>query len=229
MREKVLCLIIYFFLDGYNIQSQLEQKYTESCVKYKIIFIILLVSLSLFAQNEEKVILKVFQLPDPKNTDAFTKADIAVVNAFQEKYPNIELRSFSGINIEGMEMDSAPLMAIAGGVSPDIIYVNFRQSDTYIENNFLYPLDEFIAKESKQDLEYRVADAVWPVIKRKKIGEQQAHTWMLPYETLCRVMMYRKDLFYRVGLDPDQSPRNWEELLDYAKRMTIPCEGVFGL
>jgi|APSaa5957512622_1039677.scaffolds.fasta_scaffold05805_2 ABC-type sugar transport system permease subunit/ABC-type glycerol-3-phosphate transport system substrate-binding protein len=229
MREKALCLIIYFFLDGYNIQSQLEQKYMESCVKYKIIFIMLLVSLSLFTQNEEKVILKVFQLPDPKETDAFTKADIAVVNAFQEKYPNIELRSFSGINIEGMEMDSAPLMAIAGGVSPDIIYVNFRQSDTYIENNFLYPLDEFIAKESQQDLEYRVADAVWPVIKRKKIGEREAHTWMLPYETLCRVMMYRKDLFYRVGLDPDQPPRNWEELLDYAKRMTIPSEGVFGL
>ena len=100
-----------------------------------IITILLIISLGLFA--EDKVILKVFELPDPKRTDAFAKADMAVIKAFKEKYPHIELRSFSGITIEGMDLDSKPLMAIAGGVSPDILYINFRQSDTYIQNNFL--------------------------------------------------------------------------------------------
>jgi len=175
------------------------------------------------------VILKVFQLPDPKNTDAFAKADRAVIEAFKTKYPYIELRSFSGINIEGMDLDAGPLMAIAGGVSPDIIYVNFRQSDTYIQNNFLYPLDKFLDQEDPQEIEYRVEKPVWPVIERKMIGEDQKKVWCLPYETLVRVMMYRKDLFHRVGLDPENPPANWEELIDYARRLTIPEDGIYGL
>ena len=192
-----------------------------------IITILLIISLGLFA--EDKVILKVFELPDPKRTDAFAKADMAVIKAFKEKYPHIELRSFSGITIEGMDLDSKPLMAIAGGVSPDILYINFRQSDTYIQNNFLYPLDEFINNEEDDLLEERVAAPVWPVINRQKTGDEDKKIWMLPYETLVRVMIYRKDLFYRVGIDPDDPPENWDELYDYAKRMTIPSEGIYGL
>jgi len=59
------------------------------------IIILLIITFTLFA--EDKVILKVFELPDPKRTDAFAKADMAVINAFKKKHPNIELRSFSGI------------------------------------------------------------------------------------------------------------------------------------
>lgn len=201
-------------------------------MNYKIIFILLLLAVCLtnviYAQ-EEKIILKVFELPDPKNTDAFTKANIAVIDAFKEKFPHIELRSFSGIKIENMDLDAGPLMAIAGGVSPDIIYVNFRQSDTYVENNFLYPMDKFIAEQSAQDIKYRVEKPVWPVIKRRKIGESEDHVWCLPYETLVRVLMYRKDLFRRVGLDPENPPSNWEELLEYSRRLTISDEGIYGL
>jgi len=190
-----------------------------------LIFILIITSL----HGEEKVILKVFSLPDPKATDAFNRADMEVIKAFKKKYPGIELRSFSGIQIENMELDAGPLMAIAGGVSPDVIYVNFRQSDTYIENDFLYPMDKFLALQSQQEIDYRIEKPVMPVIKRKKVGESQEHVWCLPYETLVRVLMYRKDLFHKAGIDPEQPPRNWEELLDYARRLTIPSEGVYGL
>lgn len=57
----------------------------------------------------DPVILKVWKLPDPKKTDAFNRADLAVVDAFRKKSPHIELRPFSGIQIERMErMDSLP-------------------------------------------------------------------------------------------------------------------------
>ena len=179
--------------------------------------------------SQEKVVLKVFALPDPKDTGIYNRADMAVIKAFKEKYPNIELRKFSGIQLENMSLDSAPLLAIAGGVSPDVIYVNFRQSSTYIENDFLYPLDEYVNKESKKDLELRVAKPIWPVIQRKKSKEDSEHIWALPYETLVRVLMYRKDLFYKVGLDPNRPPKDWDELVTYAKKLTIPSEGTYGL
>jgi hypothetical protein len=51
----------------------------------------------------------------------------------------VELERFSGLKVEGAEVD---LLAIAGGVAPDVLYINFRKSDNYIRNNFLYPLDK---------------------------------------------------------------------------------------
>ncbi|MBP7562213.1 MAG: extracellular solute-binding protein [Candidatus Cloacimonetes bacterium] len=190
------------------------------------LFVFLLIIFPLF--SEEKIILKVFELPDPQKTDAYTKANSNVVKAFREKYPHIELRAFSGIKIENMDLDSGPLMAIAGGVAPDIIYVNFRQSDTYIQNNFLYPLDEFIAKETEETMNLRVEKPVWQVIKRKKKGEDQEKVWMLPYETLVRVLMYRKDAFKKAGLDPNQAPRNWDEFRNYTRILSNPSANQFG-
>jgi multiple sugar transport system permease protein len=109
-----------------------------------------------------------WSLPDPTRTDTNTRAQVAVVKEFVKRYPQIvqekyraryeadpdkygefdwgnvtvELVPRSGIQVEGTGLDSGPLMAIAGGVAPDIMYVNFRQSDTYIQEGFLYPLDK---------------------------------------------------------------------------------------
>ena len=44
--------------------------------------------------EEEPVVLKVWQLPDPKKTDAFNRADLAVVRAFRERFPYVDLRPF---------------------------------------------------------------------------------------------------------------------------------------
>lgn len=199
-----------------------------NCFRRSVFCILLLVHALGLAAVSKPVILKVFELPDPRHTDANSKANLAVVQAFREKYPHIDLRAFSGIKIEGMEMDSGPLLAIAGGVAPDIIYVNFRQSDTYIQNNLLYPLDEFIAREDPAMLDLRVEKPVWQVIKRKRKGEEKERIWALPYETLVRVLMYRKDMFRRVGLDPGRPPENWEEFKAYARQLTDPELGNYG-
>jgi multiple sugar transport system permease protein len=193
-----------------------------------LVLMMLLGVIGALGASGDKVVLKVFELPDPRNTDAYSKANAAVVQAFRKKFPEIELRAFSGIRIENMDLDAGPLMAIAGGVAPDILYVNFRQSDTYIQNNFLYPLDEFIAQESKEAMDLRVAKPVWQVIKRHRKGGCGEKVWMLPYETLVRVLMYRKDAFKRAGLDPTRPPRNWEEYREYAKKLSDPSRNEHG-
>ena len=178
--------------------------------------------------EQEKVILKVFELPDPKSSSPFQMADMKVLKAFNEKFPYIELRAFSGIKIEGQSMDSKPLMAIAGGVSADVLYVNFRQSDTYIQNGFLYPMDEYMTEMTDEDKELRIPDPFWPVIKRSGPAGKE-HVWALPSGAFVRVLTYRKDLFQKVGLDPNHPPETWGEMLEYARRMTLPKEGTYGV
>ena len=180
------------------------------------------------AEAREKLILKVFSLPNARNTSTPNLANLAVVDEFHKRFPHIRLRGFSGISIEGMGMDSRPLMAIAGGMSPDVIYVNFRQSHTYISQGFLYPLDEFVKEAPKDELEQRVPEAVLRVVRRKG-DDGKEHWWAMSYGLYVRALMYRKDLFLEVGLDPNRPPRTWEEFEDYAQRLTRSDKGSYGL
>ncbi|MBN1970899.1 MAG: extracellular solute-binding protein [Candidatus Delongbacteria bacterium] len=198
---------------------------------FKILFLIIMMVLGNLMGNSltnEKIILKVFELPDSRKTDPYSKAELAVVEAFKNEHPNIELKAFSGIDMEGIGMDTGPLLAIAGGVAPDILYVNFRQSDTYIRNNFLYPLDEFVSEMKENELSDRVPEPVWQVIRREGPGNQ-IKTWALPYEILVRVFMWRKDLFAKSGLDPEKPPKNWDELLSFSRQITDPSKMTYGL
>ena len=170
----------------------------------------------------------VFDLPDPSRTDTATRAEVAAVRRFVERFPElfaeryrdqyqahperygaynwdrvgVQLHRFSGITVPGVESD---LLAIAGGVAPDILYVNFRKSDTYIQQGFLHPLDHpddnYLTAMSEEELEFRVHEKIWPVIRR--VGpDGEVRTWALPYGgALGRVLLYRKDLFDAAGLD----------------------------
>ncbi len=63
---------------------------------------------------------------------------------FQQIHPHITLAPSVGLRIPGRTDDIAPLMQIAGDIPPEVMAVDFRKSDTYIRNKFLYPLDRFV-------------------------------------------------------------------------------------
>lgn len=171
-----------------------------------------------------KIVLRVWQLPTKEARSVPDKANWAIVQRFMELHPNIEMDGFKGLEVPGLGMESGPLLAMAGGVAPDVLYVNFRISDSYIQQKFLYPLDEYVEKwKRKEDLSKRIYPPVWKVIKR------EGHVWAIPYQTLVMTLQYRKDLFREAGLDPDRPPRNWDELYEYAKKLTIPEKGQYGM
>jgi len=159
----------------------------------------------------EQVELSVWQLPRPESTDIRALCDRAVIRAFQKKFPHIKLKSPTGIQIPELGMDSKPLMAIAGGVSPDVIYVNFRQSDTYIQEGFLYPLDEWYEKLSEEERQERVLPQVKKVVYRwgpgKKTGEDTGkHYWALPYGNYIKGLVWRKTCSRPWGWTPSSRP-----------------------
>ena len=189
---------------------------------------VLLILIGRGAVARDPLVLKVWSVPDPRATNAMDLAELAVVDAFHKKYPGVVLRGFSGISIQGMGMDSRPLMAIAGGMSPDVLYVNFRQSETYISQGFLYPMDEFIARLPADQRKGRVPGPARPVAYRAG-PDGQEHWWALPYMIAVRALMYRKDLFQEAGLNPNRPPKDWAELEAYAERLTRPEKGRYGL
>ena len=178
--------------------------------------------------TQDIITVRVFNLPKKRGGSPKEIADYRVLERFLETHPQIRLEAATPIQIQGSTMDAAPLMAIAGGTSPDIIYVNFRQSDTYIRNGFLYPLDEYIAQLPSEERDSRIPKPLVPVVHRAG-ADGQKHYWAMPYGPVAMVLQYRRDFFAAAGLDPDRPPQNWDELKEYAKRVSDPSRGIYGI
>lgn len=199
-----------------------------------------------------QVVIHNWVLPDSGRNDPMSRANLAVVRAFQRRYPDIvreryadryradpdtygdfdwdrvqvRPRKFTGIRVEGVESD---LLAIAGGVAPDVMYLNFRRSDTYVRQGFLAPLDEFLAQLPPGELEERVHPKVWPVIRRPG-PDGQTHTWALPYGGLLgKGLLYRKDRFEEAGLSSPDATWTWEDLHHAVRVLSDPGRGRYGI
>ena len=214
-------------------------------------------------------------MPDHRKTDTATLATMAVLKAFQRRFPDlfahryrdryradpdrygrhnwdrveVELHDYSGIRVEGVETD---LLAIAGGVGPDVLYVNFRKSDNYIQNAFLYPLDKpedhYLTSMTAEEIDFRIHPKIWPVIKRigpdgarglhvqldsgevKQTGKARGRVWAVPFGgALGKVLLYRKDLFDEKHLAYPTADWTWDDMLAAAKEITDPARGIYGL
>ncbi len=97
------------------------------------------------------VVIRAEGVPDPERTDVPARALRATVRAFLQQHPGIEVEPFTMPRVGESAMDSGPLMAIAAGVPPHAIYVNFRQSSTYIGQGFLAPMEALLARVIADD------------------------------------------------------------------------------
>ena len=88
-----------------------------------------------------------FKLPDKNATDPNSRANRAIVEAFEHSHPGIRLESAQGLQIGGPAAESNLLLAFAGGTAPDVVYVNFRSSASYIQQGFLIPLDGYLKND----------------------------------------------------------------------------------
>ena len=163
-----------------------------------------------------------FKLPDKNATDPKSRADRAIVDAFERAHPDIRLESAQGLQIQGQAAESNLLLAFAGGSAPDVVYVNFRSSASYVQQGFLMPLDDYLRKDPAT---YKhINPTLLPVLR----GAGRGHIYSVPYLAAVQALYYRKDMFQAAGLDPDKPPKNWDEFYSYAQKITDQPKGIWG-
>jgi len=109
------------------------------------------------AGGGEPVRLRIMGLPHATSTGVQARLGQALLRGFLDRYPQYDPRPFHMLSIRG-GMDEGPLMAIATGVEPHGIYVNFRQSSTYINHGFLAPLEILLARAVSANPDVRALD-----------------------------------------------------------------------
>ena len=223
-------------------------------------------------EHAEVIRLRAWGVPDQFGVGPVAEAEQMMMAQFRERYPWIDPISTTGLTIPGgsRTMDMVPFMQIAGDLAPDVLYVNFRQSQTYIGKKLLYPLDRYIEdlagasihdssrlteeqyvaalkRGSSWDLiEQRVPPQCWQVMRRRCPHERNCafraqaalppledhdHVWAFPMERLVVGLQFDRSLFTEyahAGVQP-RPPRDWDELLAWAKAMTHPQRRHFGL
>ena len=196
--------------------------------------------------------LTVFDLPDPSRTDPATRAELAVQREFLRRAPDllrvrqaaaparygamdlatlaVRLHRASGIKVEGVE---STLLAIAGNVAPDVLYVNFRQSDTYISQGFLHPLDRpedrYFTELAPEEVARRIHPKIEPVVRRPG-PDGQMRVWAMPGgPPLARVVLYRRDLFDAAGVPAPTPGWTWDDFHRACRALADPGRGIYAL
>ena len=109
-------------------------------------------------------------------------------------------------------VDAKMKAAQAAGNAPQLVYVNHATALRDGAGQGLYmPLNEYLNPALLNDL--------FPNIRQMITAKGNIYSIPLYVEPYS-LLYYRKDLFKQAGLNPDQPPRTWDELLSYAQKLT---------
>ena len=140
----------------------------------------------------------------------------AAVAEFERRHPNIDV---SVLSMGAGAMNPQKLMtAIVGEVPPDVIHQDRFTIGDWASRDTFMPLDELIERDRDKPDGIRAEEfykACWAEATYK--GEVYA----IPFNTDDRALYYNRKLFREAGLDPDDPPETWDELLECTKKLTV--------
>lgn len=179
-----------------------------------IIMIVLIISSFQQVFSAEKRAIKFWIYGGAQIRDPIKK----VCQDFEKTHPDIEidLQVFA----DWTDLNRKALLAIAGGDPPDIIRGKPQLLADFAEKGALEPLDNYIKKE-------RINTAYFVDILFQKSAKYKGKTYAFPFHATAPALMYNPELFKAAGLK--RPPNTWDEVIEYAKKLTIPEKKQWGL
>jgi len=140
----------------------------------------------------------------------------AAFHKFEKAHPGVEVRMLS-MNVGGMSAQKL-MTAIVGNSPPDVILQGRHTIADWASRDTFLALDDYIAKDrSKPD--GLKPEEYYPVAWDETIYKGKCYA--IPNDVDDRILYYNKTIFRQAGLDPNKPPRTWEELMTYAKKLTV--------
>lgn len=110
-------------------------------------------------------------------------------------------------------------MMIAGGIAPDVLMMKFRSIDSFVSKGMVAPLDKEVAAAEKAGTDFgrRIPASVRDVVYRPG-PDQTQRLYGLPLPPFVAGLFYNREIFRDAGL-PDRAPGNWDEMLQFARKI----------
>ena len=112
------------------------------------------------------------------------------------------------------------LTALEAGQGPDLAFADLGGwVPTFAQKGWLEPMDAQLAA-------WDGTEQIWPNLWPTVIYDGQKYG--LPWYTDCRLLLYNKKMLDDAGLDGENPPETWEELVYQAMKITDPKSRVYG-
>ncbi len=117
------------------------------------------------------------------------------------------------------ELQRALLAAVAAGTTPPVTMVDFQYVPFYASNGVFVPLNELADESELSDL---TPGLLGDLIVDGKL-------YAVPFNRSTQGMYYNKDLFRQAGLDPENPPQTWDEVLEAARAIRALGDEYYGI
>ncbi len=159
--------------------------------------------------------------PENKSITIWVSYNDEEFNLFREIVSEFEKKERVKFEIQRIPFEGMLekiLTSVIGGQNPDIARLDIAQVHLLAKKGIISELDTLYLKDILKDI-YE-APLKSSFYKGKLYG--------IPDQVTCILLFYNKKLFKEKGLDPEKPPKNWEEFLLYAKKLTDKEKGIYG-
>jgi sn-glycerol 3-phosphate transport system substrate-binding protein len=106
------------------------------------------------------------------------------------------------------------LTANRSGQPPQVAVLVASDALTVIDEDAVVPMEGFV--KTPDDKAW--LDGFFPAFMMN--GRYQGKTYGVPFQRSTQVLFWNKDAFRQAGLDPNRPPANWDEEVEYGKKLT---------
>jgi sn-glycerol 3-phosphate transport system substrate-binding protein len=136
-----------------------------------------------------------------------------IVNDFNSSHPDIKVEPvFAGNYVEAM---AKAMTGVMGGSPPDVAVLDTPELFSLLDRDAIIPLDDMIAQSGGKAW----LDDFYSALLLN--ARANGHIYSIPWQRSTPIFYYNKDSFQKAGLDPNQPPKNWTQLVEYAQKLTI--------
>lgn len=132
-----------------------------------------------------------------------------IIPKFNEEYPDVnvevEYTTYAKLN-------EKLTTGMVGGTMPDVLMMGVGWIEGFAKENQLKSLSEFDTDVDSLSATYNE--------KVLQAGVYKDELYAIPIMLDARLGVYSKKMFEEAGLDPKHPPENWDELREYAKKLT---------
>ncbi len=154
----------------------------------------------------KKVTLRYWTFLDPKDPGPRSVAQTQIIEAFQKKYPEVEVKCEV---MAWQQLEPQLIQAVGAGKGPDVTRVAIQSVAALAKAGTLLPLNPWTDKWSKAQKADFHGDWEASLLDGKKMT--------LPIGVAATIFCYRKDLLEKAGL---KVPTTWDDLVVVAKALT---------
>jgi len=131
---------------------------------------------------------------------------------FEKENPGIKLKPiYSGSYQESI---TKALTAVKSGEPPVMSILLSTDMFTLIDEDAIVPFDTLLKTPDDQAW----LKSFYPAFMEN--SQTGGKTWGIPFQRSTIVLYYNKEMFKEAGLDPNKGPANWNEMTQFAQKLT---------